>query len=144
MFSNQDSLWFRSLIKTFAKSQKVYPTLANAISFTAAAPAWGLGNITEIVPVNTITSRFRIDYISLAIFSAAASYEVIVFKGASGSETEIGRIRVHPGATTASVMAVPLFTELIGANTRISARIASASTNADTVTASIAYHIDEE
>lgn len=143
MFNNQIGLWIRSLVKTFAKVQKVYPTLTNAVQLIASASAWTLGSNIQVVPPNTITSRFRIDYVSFASFSAATSYEVAFYKGASGSEIEIGRVRVHPGVTTGTAICVPIFTELLDANTRISAKSATSTVVADTVIVSIVYHLDE-
>lgn len=135
-------LQIKALQGTFARISKVYPTLANGITLTTAATTWGLGNFTEIVPANTITKDFRIDTISFAAFSVATTYEVVLYKGASGDEEEIGRMRVHPGAS--SGVAINLFhSRLIPANTRITARVANNTTNANTVVASIGYHEEE-
>ena len=143
-FSNKDSLLLHSLVKTFASPKKVYPTLALPVQLTATTTAWVLGSFTEIVPSNAITDRFRIDYISCASFSAANTYEVVLYAGALGSETEIGRTRVHPGATANTEISIPMFTELQPANTRISAKIATSTGVANTVYTSIVYHIDAE
>jgi hypothetical protein len=143
MFSNQDSLWLRSLVKTFARKQKVYPTLTTAVTLTASATAWTLSGFIPFVPANTITSKFRIDHVSFAAFSAAVTYEFVLYKGTSGNEVEIARGRVHPGATTNSVLAYPVFTELLNANETISAKIASATAVANTVNCSITYHTEE-
>lgn len=140
---NQDLLWIRSLVKTFASPKKVYPTLNTGITLTTSTTSWGLGANTEIVPSNTITSNFRIDYISFAVPSVAQTYEVVLYKGESGSEVEIGRIRTNPGATTNAMIAEPMFTELIPANTRISAKVATTGTTQRTIVCSIIYHIDE-
>jgi hypothetical protein len=126
--------------KTFSATRKIYPTLAAAVTVTAAAPAWTLGSFVDIVPTNTITSNFRIDYVSFAAFSVAGTFEVAFYKGASGSEIEIGRCRVFPQGS--ATIAVPLFTESIPANSRISAKAATGTTNADTVISSIIYHLE--
>lgn len=143
MFSNQDSLWLRSLVKTFARKQQVYPTLTNAVTLTASATAWTLSGFIPFLPANTITNKFRIDHVSFAAFSAAVTYEFVLYKGTSGNEVEICRGRVHPGATTNSVLAYPVFTQLLNANETISAKIASATAVANTVNCSIVYHIED-
>jgi len=131
----------RAIAKTFSSPKKVYPTLATTTLLTCSAAAWTLGNAIEIVPINTITERFRIDYVSFSGANTAATYEVVFYKGLAGSEIEIGRTRVHPGAVNGAVIGVPLYTALIDANERISAKAASG--NAYTIYASIVYHIDE-
>lgn len=137
-------LRLRSLYRSFAREAKVYPTLASGVTITAAASAWVAGNVAEIVPASTITECFRIDYLSFAAFSAAVTYEVIVYKGAAGSEEEIGRVRIHPGTTSGVVLNVPLFTKMIDANERISAKVATGTGVANTVVMSISYHEDAE
>lgn len=144
MFSNQDSLWLRSLIRTFASPKKVYPTQASGVTLTTGTESYGLGNFAEIVPANTITKRFRIDIVGFAVFSVAQTFEVVFYKGNSGSEEEIGRLRTNPGATTNGLIGEMLFTELIPANTRISARACTYGATPRTVACSIGYHIDEE
>lgn len=144
MFSFQDSLWLRSLIRTFANSRKVYPSLANGVTLTTAASAWTLGNFIEIIPANAITKRFRVDTANFAAFSIATTYEIVFYKGESGSEIEIGRVRANPGTTSMPVHDKPVFTELIDANTRISAKAANSTAGAGTVVVSITYHTDEE
>lgn len=129
-------------MKTFASPKKVYPTLAGPVLLTASATAWALGNASEIVPVDTITERFRIDYISFSTANTLATYEVVIYKGLAGSEIEVGRTRVNPGTANGAIISVPLFTELIDANTRISAKVASGG--AYTIYTSIVYHEDEE
>lgn len=143
-FSNINSLRLNALAETFAREQKVYPTLANAPQLTAGAGIWELGTAAEIVPADTIDKRFRIDYVSFAVFSATTSYEVVFYKGADEDLEEIGRVRIHPGASTGALICVPLFSKLIDANTRISAKSATGLAAANTLITSIVYHIDEE
>jgi hypothetical protein len=142
-FSNQDSIWLHSLIQTFARQQKVYPTLTTAVTLTTSATAWTLGSFIPFVPANTINKNFRIDHISFAAFSSAATYEFVLYKGTSGNEVEICRGRVHPGTTSSAVIAYPVFTQLLNANETISAKIACATTGAQTVNCSIVYHTEQ-
>lgn len=142
-FSNINSLRLNSLAETFARAQKVYPTLADAPQLTAGVGAWELGTIKEIVPENTISKRFRIDYVSFAVFTATTSYEVVYYKGADANLEEIGRVRIHPGASTGALICVPLFSRIIDANTRISAKVATGTAAADKLTTSIVYHTED-
>lgn len=45
--TNMDSLNLRSLTRTFASAKKVYPTMASAVTVTAAAPASIIYHIDE-------------------------------------------------------------------------------------------------
>jgi hypothetical protein len=145
MFSNQDSLWLRSLIKTFASARKVFPSMGAGVTLTSGSgTAWALGNFIEIIPANAITKRFRLDTANFAVFSTAATYEIVFYKGTTGNEVEIGRCRANPGTTSMPVHDKPLYTELLPANTRVTAKLANPSTSATTVVCSVTYHIDEE
>lgn len=119
-------------------SAKCYPTLANGVAVSGATQAWTLGNFTEIVPANTIAAPFDIHYINFEAASANDVYELVLYKGASGSEVEIGRIRTYR-TTGTSAIAEPFQMPVQAANTRISAKVASASGNKN-VTISVFYH----
>jgi hypothetical protein len=120
-------------------SGKVYPTLDDGVTITGAAEAWTLGNFTEIVPANTITSALDIHYINFEDVSANDVYEIVLYAGALASEVEIGRIRTYK--TPASFAPPSPFQCVIQpANTRISAKLASKSGGSDTATISIQYH----
>lgn len=119
--------------------QRVYPTLAAGITIDGAAGAWTLGTKTTIVPANTITSGFIILGINIGALSANDTYELVLYSGSVGNEVEIGRIRFVK-TTTETVGYIPLQTERIAANTRISAALASSSGN-DDVVVSLVYKI---
>lgn len=139
-WTNMDTLRLHNLMGTFNRQSKVYPTMAATPTISSGSTAWVLGNFTELVPSNAITVPFKIDYMSFAAFSAVVTLEVILYKGLSGSEVEIARIRINPGATTATIMAFPIFSKGLNANERISVRIASAGTGIATFVTSIVYH----
>ena len=143
MFSNQDSLWLRSLIKTFASARKVYPTLANGVTLTTGTGAWALGNFIEVIPANAIAKRFRLDTANFAVFSINTTYEIIFYKGTAGNEVEIGRCRANPGGATSAVHDKPLYTALLDANTRVVAKVANSTASQGTVVVSLTYHEDE-
>jgi hypothetical protein len=120
------------------KPSKVYPTLAAGVTITCGTPAWTLGNFVEIVPASTITTDFDIHHLSIENLSANAVYEIVLYYG--GSDIEAGRVRVTKNTNFDSVFNVPMQTPIIPANSRIRAKIASDSGNADTSDLSIKYH----
>lgn len=132
-----------SLSKVFASAKKVYPTMASGVTLTSGSgTAWALGSFIEVIPVNTITSPFKLDTANFAAFSAVATHEIVFYKGLAGSEIEIGRCRANPGVTGQAVHDKPLFTETLPANTRVIAKLANPSTSATTVVVSITYHTE--
>ena len=117
---------------------KVYPTLANGVAVASSAVAWTLGTNTEVVPVNTITTQFLIYLVKIEAASATDIFEVVLYSGA-GAGTEIGRFRTNRNTDFPEAGDVVISTEIIAANSRISARIASKTAGAKTLTVSIHY-----
>lgn len=130
-----------SLYKHVHQQARVYPSLADGIIVTGGAGAWQLGNFVEIIPASTITSSFDIHYINFEGASATDIYELVLYKGTVGNEIEIGRIRTDRESATSGVTNVPVQIPAQDANTRISAKVASKSGGADTVTISVYYHL---
>jgi len=120
---------------------KVYPTLAGATVINKVnSSAWGLDALpTEIIPVNTITVPFDIHFMNLESTSANDQYELLLFKGLAGAEIEIARVSFE--RSTQSVdSSCPCQTELLPANTRISAKLTSLATSARNVSLKLYYH----
>ncbi len=117
-------------------ASRVYPTLANGVDVLGGA-AWTLGNFVEIVPVNTITSRFDIHYLSIESLSVNEVYEIVLY--ACAGQDEVGRVRVTKNANLDAVMNIPIQTPIIPANCKVDAKSASES-GADTVTLTVFYH----
>jgi hypothetical protein len=115
-----------------------YPTLANGVTVTGAAGAWTLGAFVEIVPASTITSEFDIHYVSVEALSANDVYELHLFYGAG--DTFAGSIRFVKNAAVDAVVNAPFMTELIPANSRIRAKLATKGGGSDTADISIVYH----
>ena len=115
----------------------VYPTLANGVAVLSGA-AWVLGNFVEIVPINTIASRFCIHFISVEALTANDVYELVLYTGA---DVELCRARFTKNAVQDGTVNVPVRTTIIPANTQIKAKLAT-STGADTSTISIMYHAE--
>ena len=137
-----DSLY--ALVKRIEgnKQARVYPTLANSTLLTSGATPWLLGSFIQFVPVNTITSPFKIEYINFSAFSSQGNtVEVVLYSGLAGSEVEIGRVRANGGAaaTGNKEPQMPIHCPILPANTRISAKMACSVTSAQTCTASIIY-----
>lgn len=141
LVSNEEVLYNQHIAEEHIHSaQKVYPTLANGITLTGHNTAWTLGNKTEIIPVNTITSMFDLHWVNIGEASVTDTYEIVFYKGLAGAEIEIGRCRVVRAAAQSGTAPVSLMTPLIPANTRISAALASASGGGDTLELALFYH----
>ena len=128
-------------------SAKVYPTGAgdygaDPITLTASATTnWLHGSKTEVVPVNGITSWFDIHWIIVSSMADADDYELRVFKGGIGEETEIGRIAFSRNAVQdRSSYPLPIQIPPQMPNTRISMSLASGTANTSTAQIKIYYH----
>jgi hypothetical protein len=118
---------------------KCYPTLADAPVVIAEAADWGIGGaLVEIIPASTITSKFDIHFVNIESVSAARSYELILYQGAS--DVEVGRIRFTKSAGLDPVLDRAIQTPIIPANARVRARLASAGAVADAVSVTLHYH----
>lgn len=118
----------------FERRRRVYPTLADAVQLTGTTTTWLLGSDTQIVPASTITSNFRIREIVVESVSASIECELVLYSGTT--PTEIGRYR-FTGAGR-----IPVATETILANTRISAKLANKGTTARTADVSLGYILE--
>jgi hypothetical protein len=121
-------------------AQKIYPTLANGITLTGAAGAWGLGNFAVIVPTNIILARFDIHHISLSGYNANDTFELVLYAGPDGFEVEIGRTRFTRLTNVGASPQIPMQTPIIPANTQIKGKLATLNGTSNTITISIFYH----
>lgn len=78
----------------FHSASLVYPTLAAGVTINGGAGAWELGAFTEVIPVNTITLDFDIHWINFANASAADTYELNLYYGASDTLIATRRITI--------------------------------------------------
>jgi hypothetical protein len=115
----------------------------DGIVITGGADAWALGNFAEVIPAGAITSEYDIHYVVFEGASATDIYELVLYQGALGAESEIGRIRVDRESAQSGVSNAPIQIPALAANTRISAKVASKSGGNDTVTISVYYHLYE-
>lgn len=130
----------KEINQRFHTASRVYPTgaVGAAVSSGDAAP-WTLGAFVEIVPINTITSEFDIDYINIEQADNAAIYELVIYAGA----VEISRYRISAVGIPATVLfhGFPIHSVKLPANTQIQAKIMSDTGNVDTLMISLVYHI---
>ena len=121
----------------------VYPTLANAVTLTAAGTAWAaFPTPTEVIPASTITVPFSIHWITVSDISANGEYEIAIYQGAALSETLLARKSFVRNAVQSQEGSLPMHMDCVVANTRISAAISSSNAAADTVGIKVAYHSD--
>ena len=129
------------LEKHFHSAAKVYPTLDSAIIINKVnSSAWGLDvGYTQIIPLTTITFPFDIHFINLETISSNDQYELLLFTGPIGSEKEIARVSFERG-TSATDSSIQCQTELLAANSRISAKLTSLATSSRNISLKLHYH----
>lgn len=123
-------------------AQHVYPTLAANKTLTSGSTSYVLGDFVEIVPFQGITSQFVITGINVEAFGDANVYEVVLYAGLEGYETEIGRVRIYAGYLGGILdvgVNIPLTTTIQNANRRISAKAACATNSAQVIKISLNY-----
>jgi len=119
----------------------VYPTLAAGVTVTSAETAWVEGDYAEIIPASTgVTSEYDIHWINLEAESSSggAIYELSLY----AATTEIARVRFATIDVPATTIfhSFPVMTPVEPAGTQIQAKLASSTTDADTLTISLSYH----
>lgn len=120
-------------------AQEVYPTLADGVALATAAGDWGLGTITEIVPINTITNEFDIHEVLVEdVNTQDKTYELVLYYG--DGDTECGRTRFAATSLKGGVPAVAMQTILIPANSRIRGQLAIDGGGSKTAKVSLRYH----
>ncbi len=101
-----------------------YPTGTTAsIEVDSSGSAGTAGSYTQILPINTVTSDFRITSVVISGFESATRYTLELATGNAGSEVSIGSFAVSAGAT-ADAFVVPVSMKDIPANSRVSIRSA--------------------
>jgi len=120
--------------------QKCFPILADCISIPSAASSWTYGDYVEIVPVNTITNDFDIHLLNISNISTNDEYEIQIASGNEGSEISIACVSFERTLVMSQEGSVIIQTPVIPANSRISAKLASKSTVANSASFKIHYH----
>jgi len=118
-------------------NQKVYPTLADAVTVSSDAVAWTLGNFAEIIPANAIETEFHIHHIAVVAPSANGEYELVIYNGT----TEIGRASFSRSDKKDDVERLVFITDHTPANTQIQAKLEySEGGGVETTKVKIWYH----
>lgn len=129
---------FKSTVSYF--DRKLYPSLVDPINVESTDVAWEIGNKVEIIPASTITKNFVIVGINIFTSTSNDVFELILYKGASGSEIELGRTGFSSSVVTADMFVfVPFQTSMINANERISIAIAGKDTTSNQLRVKLQY-----
>ncbi len=120
----------------------IKPNLAGSVTLTSDAGAWAAMNATktEIIPVGGVTSIFDIHFMDISDISANGEYQIELYKGGIGAEISIGNFGTGRNAVQSQEGARPIITEMLPANTRISAALSSSNAGANTLTIKLEGH----
>jgi len=120
----------------------VYPTLANGVDIVSANTDWVLGTVTEVVPINTITTDFHIHGITIEALDRDAVFELALYAGAG--DTEVARVRWAQNGGFFGDRGLDTITGTqIAANSRIRAALASSNGTAQIATVRISIRYAE-
>lgn len=141
-YHNHDSLnvWGKvcRIMRSLTNTSYNYPSLANGILLTANESSWTPSNYIEVIPVNTITSDYRLHNVIIEDTSDGGCYQLDFYKGTVGDEVHIGSVRISGIAEIKGN--VDIRTKCIEANSRISCKV-SHSVGSETITISLGYHL---
>jgi hypothetical protein len=125
-------------------SAKVYPTGADPITVTTSNAGggheWEHGTKVQIIPANTITTKFDIHWVLISAISATDDYELKLWKGAEGVETLVATIAFVRNSNFSQEGNMPIQVSPIAANTRIAASIACGDSDGATAAVKLYYH----
>ena len=120
----------------------VYPSGVAGATVISAAANWTLGNVAQVVPVNTILNPYLIQTVTietLAGVNIEGVYELVLYQG--GADAEVARVRfsAYGGFFGMAVFRMP--SALVAANARVRAALgfSAGAGGAITSTISIAY-----
>ncbi len=120
---------------------KAIPSGSAGITVTAGdSEAWDLGAFAVVVATNAISEDFDIHYVVVEVMSANATYELVLYAGADGSEVEIARTRVVRVTNQVRSFDLPIQTPMMQGNTQIKAKLMSSTGATDALTISLYYH----
>ena len=121
----------------------IKPNLAGSITLTSDAGTWAAMNATktEIIPAGGVTSIFDIHFMDISDISANGEYQIELYKGGIGAEISIGNFGTGRNAVQSQEGARPIITEMLPANTRISAALSSSNAGANTLMIKLEGHM---
>lgn len=141
-YHNHDSLnvWGKvcRVMRSITNTSYCYPTLSNGVLLTTNESSWTPSDYIEVVPVNTITSDYRLHDIIIEGTSNGGCYQLDFYKGTVGNEVHIGSVRISGISEIKGDKSIR--TKCIEANSRISCKV-SHSSGAETITISLEYHL---
>jgi hypothetical protein len=107
---------------------KTYPEGADPVTVTSSSSAaWTHGAKAEIIPASTINTAFDIHWSFISEVSAEDNYELKLYTGGAGSETEIASVAFSRGSSALNKdLQVPVQVPIQAPNARISASLACA------------------
>ncbi len=130
------------LVEHTHEAAKCIPSGAAGVVVTAGdSEAWDLGSFAVMSATNAIDEDFDIHFVVVEVMSANATYEIVLYAGADGSEVEIGRVRVVRVTNQVRSSHLAIQTPIIAANTQIKAKVMSSTGALDAVTLTLFYHI---
>jgi hypothetical protein len=109
---------------------RVYPSLTEPITLTSGSTSWEFGNLTTIIPANTITQPFRIKQINIGDVNKKSTYEIFIYQG---DNTLIGHGRTRKDSSIAEVKWINIDSFEIPANTEILGKVACLDGNGSLV-----------
>ena len=118
--------------------QYVYPNLAAPIVLPAQGGAWAYGALTQIVPINTITTDYSLREVIISAMSANADFELAIYYGAG--DTLWAQAGFTRGGAQISSLVVGVSGIVIPANSVLKAAVAD-SVGTSTLEIKITYHL---
>ena len=120
---------------------RVYPTLAAGVTIASANADWTLGTVTEVIPVNTVTSAYHVSLVSIESCDEDAVFELALYYGASNTLMSTVRFAVSGGFFGNQLYLVP--SVKVPANSKLSMALASSNGTAavGTITVSVVYRL---
>ena len=130
-----DSLYARlyRLESHLLSESQVYPSLANGIDVLSANVDWDLGAFATIVPTNAINAAYHVQFVVLEGVNQNAVHEVVFYHG--DLDVEFARFRFVTIGGFWGNARYEIRANLIPANHRIRARMASSNGTAVVTTA---------
>jgi len=121
----------------------VYPSLADGVLLTAAAGAWAMPDpitYTTILPANQVPFDYVLHFVSIEAISDNDVYQLFLYSGADGEETQITAKRFVRTDKRDSVFGLKIAMPIQKANTPIKGILACKSASQYTARVSLEYY----
>jgi hypothetical protein len=111
-----------------------YPCIDDPVTIQKESGVWAdFGTPTEVIPANTIETRFNINLLSISNISATGNFQIRLYFGPAGSEREFMTV---PFSGTIALMTSAEIKDgerIIAENTRISAALTGSNNGTNTI-----------